>query len=103
MPSFDEAAFEAQLRRRPQRLLVCWYWILKLKARYLSGGYTKALAAANKAAPALERPTAFIHALDYFYYTALTLAALIRRSHAGARRAWRDLCGARRSSCGNGP
>ena len=36
--------------------MVCWYWILKLKARFLSGDYAEALAAADKAkAAALDR------------------------------------------------
>ena len=29
--------------------MICWYWILKLKARFLSGDYAEALAAADKA------------------------------------------------------
>ena len=45
---FDEAAFEAQLTADRTALTICWYWILKLKARFLSGDYVEALAAANK-------------------------------------------------------
>jgi hypothetical protein len=30
-------------------LKICWYWVLKLKARFLSGDYGEALAAADKA------------------------------------------------------
>ena len=33
--------------------MICWYWILKLKARFLSGDYAEALAAADKAKPLL--------------------------------------------------
>ena len=33
--------------------MICWYWILKLKARFLSGDYAEALAAADKAKPVL--------------------------------------------------
>ena len=29
--------------------MVCFYWIFKLKARFLSGDYSEALAAADKA------------------------------------------------------
>ena len=46
---FDEAAFEAQLTGDRASLMVCLYWILKLKARFLSGDYAEALAAADKA------------------------------------------------------
>ena len=51
---FDEAAFEAQLTGGPEPSMVCWYWILKLKARFLSGDYAEALAAADKAKPLLR-------------------------------------------------
>ena len=48
-PQFDEAAFEAQMTADRTATMVCWYWILKLKARFLSGDYAEALAAADKA------------------------------------------------------
>ena len=91
--NFDEAAFEAQLATGHSvrsSFPVCWYWVLKLKARYLSGDYTEALAAANKAEPLLQSALGLIHTLDYFYYTALTLAALYETVPSGERRAWRD-------------
>ena len=50
---FDEAAFEAQLAGSRNLMMICWYWILKLKARFLSGDYAEALAAADKAKPLL--------------------------------------------------
>jgi predicted ATPase len=57
---FDEATFEAQLTRNRTPLMICWYWILNLKARFLFGDYAEALAAANKVRPLLlviaERP-----------------------------------------------
>src|SRR6266850_1627344 len=46
---FDEAAFEAQLTGDRMPLMICCYWIGKLKARFLSGDYAEALAAADKA------------------------------------------------------
>ena len=46
---FDEAAFESELKSDRMPTMMCWYWILKLKARFLSGDYTEALAAAEKA------------------------------------------------------
>ena len=51
---FDEAAFEAQLTGDRMPTMVCFYWILKLKARFLSGDYAEALAAADKAKPLLS-------------------------------------------------
>ena len=73
---FDEATFEAQLTGDGDRSWSAWYWILKLKARFLAGDYAEALAAADKAKALLWAAAAHIQLLDYFYYTALTVAAL---------------------------
>ncbi|MDB6088276.1 MAG: multi-sensor signal transduction multi-kinase [Gammaproteobacteria bacterium] len=88
---FDEATFEAQLP--PDRMIpmVCWYWILKLEARLLSGDYAEALAAAAKVKPFLAVPTPQIQLLDYFYYAALTMAACYENVSAGEQARWRDL------------
>jgi len=48
---FDEVVFEAQLTGDRMPSMVSFYWILKLKARFLSGRYTEALTAADKAKP----------------------------------------------------
>jgi PAS domain S-box-containing protein len=88
---FDEAAFEAQLTADRTALTICWYWILKLKARFLSGNYVEALAAANKAKALLQIAAAHIHLVDYFYYAALTVAVLYENASADERSRWRDL------------
>ena len=88
---FDEAAFETQLladKRMPT--MVCWYWILKTKARFLSGDYAEALAAANQANALLRCSTAHFPLLDYYYYTALTVAALYEHASADERKSWHD-------------
>ena len=88
---FDEAAFEAQLlagKRMPTT--VCWYWIVKAKSRFLSGDYAEALAAADQANALLWSSTAHFPLLDYYYYTALTVAALYKNASADERNGWRD-------------
>src|SRR5258706_12764045 len=88
---FDEAAFEAQLlagERMPT--MICWYWIVKAKARFLSGDYTGALAAADKAKALLWSSTAHFPLIDYYYYAALTVAALHENASAGERKGWRE-------------
>jgi PAS domain S-box-containing protein len=92
---FDEAAFEAQLTGDRISLMIAWYWILKLKARFLSGDYPEALAAADKAKALLWAST-HIQLLDYFYYTALTVAALYENASADKQTGWRDLLTAHR-------
>jgi PAS domain S-box-containing protein len=93
---FDEATFEAQLTGNRMTLMICWYWILKLKARFLSGDYGDALAAADKAKSLLWTTGIHIQRLDYFYYGALTVAALFENASTDEQRAWRDLLTAHR-------
>jgi PAS domain S-box-containing protein len=93
---FDEAAFETQLTGDRMTLMICFYWILKLKARLLSGDYAEALAAADKAKPLLWLATAQIQLLDYFYYAALTVAACYENASADEQARWRDLLTAHR-------
>jgi PAS domain S-box-containing protein len=93
---FDEATFEAQLTGERMSLMIAWYWILKLKARFLAGEYTEALAAVDKAKTALWASPAHIQLLDYFYYTALTVAVLYENGSADEQSGWRDLLTAHR-------
>jgi PAS domain S-box-containing protein len=93
---FDEAAFEAQLMANRTAMMVFYYWILKLKARFLSGDYPEALAAADKAEALLWISAAHIHLLDYFYYTALTVASLYEIGTADEQIKWRELLTAHR-------
>src|SRR5713101_829576 len=88
---FDEATFEAQLTGDRMTLMICSYWILKLKARYLSGDYVEALAAADKAKPLLSAAAGQIQLLDYFYCAALTVAALYENASADEQSGWREL------------
>jgi PAS domain S-box-containing protein len=88
---FDEATFEAQLMANRTAMMVFYYWIIKLKTRFLSGDYAEALAAADKAKALLWISAAHIHLLDYFYYIALTVAAIYENGTADEQKAWRDL------------
>jgi PAS domain S-box-containing protein len=88
---FDEATFEAQLTGDRMPLMIAWYWILKLKARFLSGDYTEALAASDRVKPLLLAAAAQITLLDYFYYAALTIAACYEHASVDLQKAWREL------------
>ena len=76
--------------------MVCLYWILKLKARFLSGDYAEALAAADKAKALLWAVVGHVQLLDYFYYTALTVAALYDNASVDEQNSWRELLAAHR-------
>jgi hypothetical protein len=94
---FDEATFEVQLTGDRMNTMICLYWILKLKARFLSGDYAEALAASAKAELMLRGGDAVqIYSLDYSYYTALTVAALYEQASADDRAVWRNLLTAHR-------
>ena len=88
---FDEATFEAQLTEDRMALMIFWYWMLKLKARFLAGDYAEALAAADKAKLVLWSSSALIHLLDYAYYFALTVAACYENASTDQQQAWREL------------
>jgi predicted ATPase/signal transduction histidine kinase len=87
----DEATFEAQLTGHRMPVMICFYWILKLKARFLSGDYAEALAAADKVKPLLWAIATQIQLLDYFYYATLTVTACYENASADEKPAWREL------------
>src|SRR3984957_10332101 len=94
---FDEAAFEAQLTADGGAARICTYSIVKLKARFLSGDYAEALAAANKAKPLISIAIAdFWGQLDFYYYAALTVAVLFEKASDDEQTGWRELLAAHR-------
>jgi predicted ATPase/signal transduction histidine kinase len=93
---FDEAAFEAQLTTARTPTVICLHWIRKIKAKYLSGDYVEARAAADKAKALLWTSSVQLQLLDYFYYTALTVAALYEEASADEQSGWRELLTAHR-------
>ena len=90
---FDEATFEAQIAGGRAAVVMGTYWILKLKARFLSHDYAEALLAAEKAKQSLEPVTLLEPRLNYYYYAALTVAALYENASAEQQQAWRELLG----------
>jgi signal transduction histidine kinase len=91
---FDEAVFEAELTADRNAMIVCFYWILKLKARFISGDYGEALAAVDEAKAVLWASAAHIQFVEYFFYTALTVAALFENAFGDEQTAWRELLAA---------
>ncbi len=87
---FDEATFEARFTRHRMPLMIL-YWVFKLKARFLSGDYAEALAAADRTEALLPDAASQYLLLDYFYYSALTLAALYENAAADEQNRWREI------------
>ena len=88
---FDEAAFEAQFAGGKSPMTICWYWILKLKARFLSGDFADAVAAADKAKPWLDASAGQIQQVDYIFYAALAMSALYDSAPVDQQTAWREV------------
>src|ERR1700693_5857201 len=93
---FDESTFEAQLTGERMTLMICFYWIVKLKTRFLSRDYAEALAAADKAKALLWSSTTEVQLLDSFFLTRLTVAALYEKASADEQIGWHDLLTAHR-------
>ena len=73
---FDERLFEHHLAsNRALALAEVWYWIRKVQARFFSGDYSSAIAAAANAEPLLYT-TPFFDLAEYHLYAALARAAL---------------------------
>ena len=84
----EEATFEVQLNG--DRATACWYWVLKLQTRFMLGDYEAAIAAAEKAKLLLWAATGCIQLLDYYYYTALAIAAVIKTALPDRQKEWRQ-------------
>ncbi|WP_158502033.1 AAA family ATPase [Vitiosangium sp. GDMCC 1.1324] len=72
---FCQEEFEARLTGNRMTMMVCRYYILKLRARFMSGDYEEALAAASRARELLWASRGMLDIHAYHFYAALTLAA----------------------------
>ena len=70
--------------------MICWYWIIKLKRGSWRATTRRPGGRPQGETAALGPPTS-IHLLDYFYYTALTVAALYEKASADEQAGWREL------------
>src|ERR1700721_4354189 len=103
---FDEPAFEAALTADRMPMMVCWYWILKIEARFLSGDYVQALEAVEKARQLMWATPGEIQLLDYHLYSALTLASHVPPERQGEWRTrirahWEEVRGWAQNKRGN--
>jgi PAS domain S-box-containing protein len=85
----DETVLEAQLTADRVTANIS-YWLIKLQARFTTGDYVAALAAAQKAEPFLAAVVGQITLLNYSYFAALTLSAFYENASAEEQKDWRD-------------
>jgi len=72
----DELRMEHHISGNPLLAIsACWYWIRKMQARYLAGGYSEALDALSKAQPLLSISPSHFEAAEFYFYGALSHAA----------------------------
>jgi PAS domain S-box-containing protein len=95
-PEGDEEVYEATLTDSRMPLMVCLYWTLKLKARYLFGDLAGALEALRRARRLVRSFVATIGQLDYSFYSALTVTALFESGSDEERSQWREHLAAQR-------
>jgi PAS domain S-box-containing protein len=74
--TLNEEELEARLTENRMPVMVCWYWILKLQARFMSGDFEGARSVARKAEELLWASEAYVQWVDYVFFAALTIAAL---------------------------
>lgn len=74
---FDEAEHEAFLAKREasMSIAVCWYYVWKAQARFMSGDYDEAVEAAARARSLLWSCPSFDEVSECHYYGALSLSA----------------------------
>ncbi|OEU80188.1 MAG: hypothetical protein BA872_10210 [Desulfobacterales bacterium C00003060] len=71
---FVEEEFEKHLNSNRMSITVCWYYIRKLQARYMSDNYEDAMEAAKRANSLLWSSVFHVEVPEYYFFYALTLA-----------------------------
>jgi predicted ATPase/signal transduction histidine kinase len=81
---FNEQSFETRfVERKP--FTAFHHWTLELQLKYILGDYAGALLAAQKAKALILWSEQHIQSVDYYYYSALTAAALCEATSAEER------------------
>jgi predicted ATPase/signal transduction histidine kinase len=90
---FAEEEINAALERGEGAppVAICFDRILKLRGRFMAGRYEAAMAAAREVEPLLWSAQCHIQSADYYYYAALAIAAMIRRSEPSPSRSTKTL------------
>lgn len=72
---FSECSYERFIDAYPHPIVTCWYYIMKLEARFLCGDFEAAVEAAEKARPLLWSSLGHIQEPEWWYFYPLALAA----------------------------
>ena len=91
--AFDEAGCLAAIEQAGFSLGIAYYHIMKQIAAFLAGRYDEALAWSNRAAPMLLNVASMVNEATYYFYHALTLAALYEQAPVQQQQAFRQSLG----------
>ncbi len=84
---FDEQRMERRFSSDPSfALSECWYWILKMQARFFAGDHAGALRASERAQRLLWTSPSMFETAEYHFYGALCEAASCESTAADPRR-----------------
>ncbi|MCA9816641.1 MAG: response regulator, partial [Cyanobacteria bacterium HKST-UBA01] len=72
---FNEKEYESYIDSYDHPIVTCWYYIMLLQARFMSGDYEEALRAGEKAKNYLWSSLGHIQEPEYWYYFALAIAS----------------------------
>ncbi|MDR3613415.1 MAG: AAA family ATPase [Candidatus Obscuribacterales bacterium] len=72
---FDTLANEAYLQETCQPVISCFFQVMQLEARFLSGDVQEAIEAGYKAYDLLWSSRTHLHGVEYYFYMALAVAA----------------------------
>ncbi len=104
--TFDQDQFETKIQSSQMPLMVCWYYILKLQARFIMGDLDQAVQAAERAGALIDANGPDIQGMDYDFFAALAKAGRHRSAllapnpgllaeiegHLALLRGWADHC-----------
>ncbi|MBY5399469.1 AAA family ATPase [Rhizobium leguminosarum] len=82
---FRTAEFEAGLHPDRMQMMIFFYRVIKGRAKYLAGDFQQALEAMEQARPLLRSTSGHIQRLDFEFFRALSLIALVERDPTSAR------------------
>jgi tetratricopeptide (TPR) repeat protein len=74
--AFDDEEFEIQLTENRAAVIICNCLIIKLQTCFMSGDYCEALRVTEKARLLLWSAEINVRLVNYYYYSALTIAAV---------------------------
>ncbi|SET45387.1 trifunctional serine/threonine-protein kinase/ATP-binding protein/sensor histidine kinase [Stigmatella erecta] len=83
--SFNEESFEAGLAFKRSSFIQCWYWLMRMKAHYLSGGFEQARESGERCAALSWSLMGRSLFAEFTFFRALSLAACFERMPPGAQ------------------